>query len=230
VGLARAFYATSVALAQGEGGVALIMDDPLSAVDAHVGGEMLASIVGMKGSGVTRILVTHAMHTLSSSDFVVVMSDGKIVQSGTPESLASAPCPELERLLHAHGDGAALLRGASSSSSSPETVSVRGNPDPHPPGSAPGAGGGVLARVSPSPNPAGGSAAGGGDKQQQTQPTSRQTTVENREKGAVAQATVASYINAMGGAAALATVLSCYLAFYTFSLGGIFWLSSWSAR
>lgn len=55
------------------------MDDPLSAVDAHVAKHLFDLCIGDKGflgrQGATRILVTHQVHFLVESDWIVVMNE-----------------------------------------------------------------------------------------------------------------------------------------------------------
>ena len=62
------------------------LDDPLSAVDAHVGKhifqEVMSNVDGILMKS-TRILVTNAMQYVSSCDKVVVVDNGKIVASGS---------------------------------------------------------------------------------------------------------------------------------------------------
>ncbi|XP_055606094.1 ATP-binding cassette sub-family C member 4-like [Uranotaenia lowii] len=69
-----------------------LMDDPLSAVDAHVGRHLFDICIGPRGRlgklKTTRILVTHQVHFLKEADWVVVMNDGKITLQGTPHELS----------------------------------------------------------------------------------------------------------------------------------------------
>ena len=57
----------------------LLLDDPLSAVDSHVGEHLFSeAIAGEISNGRTRILVTHHVHVLSRCDMVIVMENGTI--------------------------------------------------------------------------------------------------------------------------------------------------------
>ena len=60
------------------------MDDPLSAVDAHVGRQIVDNCL-LNGplSKKTRVLVTHALHVLHHLDYVYVMDKGEIKEQGT---------------------------------------------------------------------------------------------------------------------------------------------------
>ena len=62
----------------------ILMDDSLSAVDAHTGKHILDHLF-LQGplAGKTRVLVTHALHVLNKADYIYVMKDGDIVDKGT---------------------------------------------------------------------------------------------------------------------------------------------------
>lgn len=62
-----------------------LLDDPLSALDAHVSRHIFDQVIGPRGMlrHATRILVTHRISVLSKCDYIYVMKDGKIVESGT---------------------------------------------------------------------------------------------------------------------------------------------------
>ncbi|GLC35697.1 hypothetical protein PLESTB_000485000 [Pleodorina starrii] len=66
-----------------------LLDDPLSAVDAHVGRHLFDEcICGLLGDK-TRLLVTHQLQYLPSADLVVVMAGGEVQQVGTYDELVS---------------------------------------------------------------------------------------------------------------------------------------------
>lgn len=80
VSLARAVYAdTSVYL----------LDDPLSAVDSHVGKHIFEKVLGPHGllRSKTRVLVTHGITFLPQTDKIVVLKDGEISELGTYQEL-----------------------------------------------------------------------------------------------------------------------------------------------
>ncbi|KAM6155275.1 multidrug resistance-associated protein 1 isoform 1-T1 [Rhynchocyon petersi] len=66
-----------------------LFDDPLSAVDAHVGKHIFENVVGPKGmlKNKTRILVTHGISYLPQVDIIIVMSGGKISEMGSYQEL-----------------------------------------------------------------------------------------------------------------------------------------------
>ncbi|XP_063479786.1 multidrug resistance-associated protein 1 isoform X3 [Symphalangus syndactylus] len=80
VSLARAVYCNADVY---------LFDDPLSAVDAHVGKHIFENVIGPKGmlKNKTRILVTHSMSYLPQVDVVIVMSGGKISEMGSYQEL-----------------------------------------------------------------------------------------------------------------------------------------------
>ncbi|KAF9360458.1 hypothetical protein BGX26_009286 [Mortierella sp. AD094] len=80
VSLARAAYSDSDIY---------LLDDPLSAVDAHVDRHLWRHLIGPNGllKDKTRILVTHGIHHLKDVDAVVMIKDGKIASQGTYSEL-----------------------------------------------------------------------------------------------------------------------------------------------
>uniref|UniRef100_A0A8C1FVC7 Multidrug resistance-associated protein 1 n=1 Tax=Cyprinus carpio carpio TaxID=630221 RepID=A0A8C1FVC7_CYPCA len=62
-----------------------LLDDPLSAVDAHVGKHIFEKVIGPQGllQGRTRVLVTHGLSFLPQVDLILVMVDGEITEMGS---------------------------------------------------------------------------------------------------------------------------------------------------
>ena len=62
----------------------VLLDDPLSAVDAHVGKAIMEDCL-LSGplSHCTRVLVTHSLSALPYVDYIYVLNDGRIVEQGT---------------------------------------------------------------------------------------------------------------------------------------------------
>ncbi|KAF8977551.1 hypothetical protein BGZ46_007309 [Entomortierella lignicola] len=69
-----------------------LLDDPLSAVDAHVDQHLWEHLIGPDGllKDKTRILVTHGIHHLEHVDQIVVIKDGLISEEGEYEKLIKA--------------------------------------------------------------------------------------------------------------------------------------------
>ncbi|GAB4840563.1 hypothetical protein Ancab_021333 [Ancistrocladus abbreviatus] len=91
--LARAVYSDSDVY---------FLDDPFSAVDAHTGAHMFKRCLMQLLSQKTVVYVTHQLEFLDVADHVLVMKDGRIVQSGKYEDLVTDPNSELVRQMAAH--------------------------------------------------------------------------------------------------------------------------------
>ncbi|XP_051878663.1 ATP-binding cassette sub-family C member 9-like isoform X2 [Pristis pectinata] len=68
----------------------VILDDPLSALDAHVGNHVFhQGIIGiLKKENRTAIVVTHKLEYVEEADYVIAMLDGKIEIQGTYQEIA----------------------------------------------------------------------------------------------------------------------------------------------
>ena len=80
VSLARASYSNADIF---------LLDDPLSAVDSHVGKHIFENVIGANGilSRKTRLLVTHSLTYLPNTDKIIVMKNGKISEIGSYNEL-----------------------------------------------------------------------------------------------------------------------------------------------
>jgi ATP-binding cassette, subfamily B, bacterial len=76
--LARAFLRTGVDL--------MILDEPTAGLDAEVEYELQQSLLGLRSSRLS-LLISHRLSSLSSADLLLVLSDGQIVERGTPAEL-----------------------------------------------------------------------------------------------------------------------------------------------
>ncbi|XP_049538586.1 multidrug resistance-associated protein 1 isoform X10 [Anopheles darlingi] len=65
------------------------LDDPLSAVDSHVGKHIFEQVIGSSGllGSKTRVLVTHGITYLPETDKIYVLRQGEISESGTYKEL-----------------------------------------------------------------------------------------------------------------------------------------------
>ncbi|KAH7103875.1 ATP-dependent bile acid permease [Auriculariales sp. MPI-PUGE-AT-0066] len=95
--LARAMYSKSDML---------LLDDPLSAVDANVGrvlvDECLTASSGPM-AGRTRILVTHQLHVLPRTERIFFMDNGRIVEEGSYEELSTRRDGAFAKLVEEYG-------------------------------------------------------------------------------------------------------------------------------
>eukprot|EP00937_MAST-01D_sp_MAST-1D-sp2_P006564 g6564.t1 len=70
----------------------VLLDDPLSALDAHVGKEVFEGLISSRSGllgGAARVLVTHATQYIGLADRIIAMHDGRVVFSGTFEQLVA---------------------------------------------------------------------------------------------------------------------------------------------
>uniref|UniRef100_A0A0X3Q2S8 ABC-type glutathione-S-conjugate transporter n=2 Tax=Schistocephalus solidus TaxID=70667 RepID=A0A0X3Q2S8_SCHSO len=69
-----------------------LLDDPLAAVDVHVGQRLFERVIGPRGvlKDRTRIFVTNAYHWLSSCDRILVLDKAKVAYFGTFRELKSS--------------------------------------------------------------------------------------------------------------------------------------------
>ncbi|KAJ8932364.1 hypothetical protein NQ314_014731 [Rhamnusium bicolor] len=79
INLARAVYAKADIY---------LFDDPLSAVDTHVGKHLFEECIKNYLKNKTRILVTHQLQFLKQADLIVVMNNGKITKVGSYNELS----------------------------------------------------------------------------------------------------------------------------------------------
>jgi hypothetical protein len=61
----------------------VLLDDPLSAVDAHVGRHLMQHAICGALASATRVLVTHQLQFLPEADLVIKLEKGRITASGT---------------------------------------------------------------------------------------------------------------------------------------------------
>ncbi|WP_026986963.1 ABC transporter ATP-binding protein [Fodinicurvata fenggangensis] len=74
----------------------LLLDEPLSALDANLREDMRVELKRIQDQlGITTIFVTHDQsEALAMSDHIVVMSDGRVEQVGSPEEVYNRPVSE----------------------------------------------------------------------------------------------------------------------------------------
>ena len=64
----------------------LIFDDSLSAVDTETD-KAIRLALKEKRKGMTTFIISHRLTTLAEADFIVVLEDGRVAQTGTHEQL-----------------------------------------------------------------------------------------------------------------------------------------------
>ncbi|KRG61948.1 ABC transporter ATP-binding protein [Stenotrophomonas humi] len=85
----------------------MIYDEPLTGLDPIASGVIMSLIQRLNDSlGLTSIIVSHHVHeTLPISDQAVVIANGGIVFSGTPDALQASQDPLVRQFLHGEPDG-----------------------------------------------------------------------------------------------------------------------------
>ena len=103
----------------------LLLDEPLSALDANLREDMRVELKRIQDDiGVTTVFVTHDQsEALAMSDLIVVMSEGRVEQVGAPEEVYNAPATEfVARFL-----GAANIVEGRSTGAQGDAVGVEAN-------------------------------------------------------------------------------------------------------
>lgn len=77
----------------------MLFDEPTSALDPEMVGEVLKVMRDLADSGMTMVIVTHEMNFAKTiADTVVVLEDGVIIESGTPEQIFEHPEQERTKM------------------------------------------------------------------------------------------------------------------------------------
>lgn len=178
-----------------------LLDDPLSALDAHVGRSIFDNLIGSEGilsgkdrvRGKTRLLVTDNMSLLPDVDYIVVLKDGRVVEEGTYENLRCRG-----------GELRELLRSSESGDRSPA------EPD---------------SKLDPVTVSKAGSTVEDGEKR--TLETSRLRTRENIEEGSIKFSVLKTYLKYAGFKLPILTLVF-YAASQILEVSIGLWLSAWT--
>ncbi len=216
VGLARVFYALAAARAAvaesgGERGerACLVLDDPLSAVDAHVSAALFKGIRALQGA--TTLLVTHNLQVCQRCDYLLVLEGGRLVQQGPPRECLAQEGGALQALLSSYMLSTRALTQAWEEGGAGGEDPVGGGP----PGEQAADAAAAAAVAARAPSVAAGGAL---------------VAAEALGRGSVKRSVARSYFEAMGGAPPLALILLSFCSFYACSIGAVFWLAYWSDR
>ncbi|KAG0196953.1 hypothetical protein BGX28_009529, partial [Mortierella sp. GBA30] len=196
----------------------VVMDDPLSAVDAHVGKRLWEDCVLNELKGRTRIIATHQLHVLPDVDYIICMKNGIITEEGTYQDLMAME-GEFSFLMSKHGGadsgteeaGATRVSGDQSSStdqrqdSSTKDHNQNGDLDD-------------LETQGADPQTAA-----------QSKGASKLMAEEEREQGAVSFKVYGSYFSTVS-AGLWALVVFCYVTQQVCGVMMNYWLSLWSDK
>jgi ATP-binding cassette subfamily B protein/subfamily B ATP-binding cassette protein MsbA len=67
----------------------LILDEPTSALDAETEGMLLEALERLM-AGRTTFIIAHRLSTIRNADTIIVMRDGRIIESGSHSQLLQA--------------------------------------------------------------------------------------------------------------------------------------------
>ncbi|KAK9492604.1 P-loop containing nucleoside triphosphate hydrolase protein [Lipomyces doorenjongii] len=78
-----------------------ILDDPLSAVDQHVGRHLIDNVLGRQGllAGKTKVMATNAISVLSQADNITLLREGEVVETGLFAEVMDKPNSEIYQLI-----------------------------------------------------------------------------------------------------------------------------------
>ena len=227
------------------------LDDPLSAVDSHVGKHIFEEVLGPKGilAKKTRVLVTHGITYLPEVDNIFVLKDGEISETGTYKELlaekgafADFLIQHLTEVSEEEEDVEEIkaqieaLAGEELKAKLERAISeTRARSD-----SVTGSHHGELTRQDSSVSDNGSLRRRSSDKKSSESPQKGEKPIENgsanqklietekAETGSVKWDVYKHYLKSIGWTLSIATVI-LNIVFQSFSIGSNVWLSAWSS-
>ncbi|KPA84125.1 putative mitochondrial ATP-binding cassette protein subfamily C, member 1, putative (ABCC1) [Leptomonas pyrrhocoris] len=212
VSLARAVYANREVY---------LLDDPLSALDAHVGERVVDDCFLGALAGKTRVLASHQMHVVPKADYVIALGHGSVEFSGSSAdfmrspifaSMEAEPKAETKVALREARESkvATTMPGASVSGCTPtlETPTAEKESCSH------------EAAVADDNGENGDGAA--------KEATGRLTTREEKARGSVPWSTYMAYFRFCGGGHVALAVVGIFFVTELLSVSSSLWLSLWS--
>ena len=87
----------------------IMYDEPFTGLDPVTKGTIVTLIKEINATlGLTSVIVSHDVHeTMLIADYIYVISDGHVVESGTPDNLRSSSSPWVQQFLQGLPDGPA---------------------------------------------------------------------------------------------------------------------------
>ncbi|KAI3740119.1 hypothetical protein L2E82_30538 [Cichorium intybus] len=192
VSMARAVYSNSDVY---------IFDDPLSALDTHVGREVFESCIKEELRGKTRVLVTNQLHFLNQVDKIMLVSEGMVKEEGTFEELSESGLlfkKLMEKVGGMDGTGTGITTNHGSSKPYGDEVAGDSITDP------------TITT-----------------KKNRKSVLIKQ---EDRQTGIVSWTVLARYKDALGGLWVVLILLSCYVSTEVLRISSSTWLSYWTEQ
>lgn len=181
-----------------------LLDDPLSAVDSHVGRHLFDQCMRTFLRGKTVILVTHQLQFLQSADQIIIMDKGRVVDSGTYNSLKESGLDFAKM----------LTKNAEESDDEEEEIGDKVSRS----GSKRGSGRSRKTSTS---------SAESTDEEVQASP---KQVEEQRKEGSIAWDVYTKYVGAMGGICAFFWVAFFFLTTQGAASGGDYFLTYWTNK
>ncbi|XP_057763903.1 ABC transporter C family member 2-like [Salvia miltiorrhiza] len=194
VSLARAVYSNSDVY---------IFDDPLSALDAHVGRQVFEKCIKTELRGKTRVLVTNQLHFLSEVDRILLVHEGTVKEEGTFEELSNSGVL-FQKLMENAGKMEEYVE-------EPEDV-------------------GKVNDIDYKPTVNGTNDEMSKDENQTNKKQGKSILIkqEERETGVVSWNVLMRYKNALGGAWVVMILFTCYVSTEVLRVSSSTWLSYWT--
>ncbi|VAH36682.1 unnamed protein product [Triticum turgidum subsp. durum] len=198
VSMARAVYSDSDVY---------LFDDPLSALDAHVGRQVFDKCIKEELRHKTRVLVTNQLHFLPYVDKILLIHDGVVKEEGTFDELSNTG-EQFKKLMENAGKMEEQTEEKQDENKSQDDIKHTENGDV------------VIAD-------------GGLQKSQDSSSKTKQgksvlIKQEERETGVVSTKVLSRYKNAMGGIWAVSVLFLCYTLTETLRISSSTWLSIWT--
>ncbi|XP_072993744.1 ABC transporter C family member 2-like isoform X1 [Typha latifolia] len=200
VSMARAVYSDSDVY---------VFDDPLSALDAHVGRQVFDKCIKDQLKNKTRVLVTNQLHFLPNVDKIIVVHEGMVKETGTFEEL-STNGELFQKLMENAGKMEEQIEEKSGENNSQD------GRKPTEDGEMPSTENGLI-KSENKPNKV-------------KEPKSVLIKKEERETGVVSSKVLSRYKNALGGMWVVCILFFCYTMTEILRISSSTWLSIWTDR
>ncbi|RID46135.1 hypothetical protein BRARA_I02816 [Brassica rapa] len=194
VSMARAVYSNSDVC---------ILDDPLSALDAHVGQQVFERCIKRELADKTRVLVTNQLHFLSQVDKILLVHEGTVKEEGTYEELSHSG-PLFQRLMENAGKVEEYSEENEEAGADQKSVKQVENGNTNNPQME------------------------GTESKKSKEGNSVLVKREERETGVVSWKVLKRYQDALGGGWVVMMLLICYVLTQVFRVASSTWLSEWT--
>ncbi|XP_068657301.1 ABC transporter C family member 2-like [Aristolochia californica] len=200
VSMARAVYSNSDVY---------IFDDPLSALDSHVGRQVFEKCIKDELRGRTRVLVTNQLHFLPQVDRIILVHEGLVKENGTFEELSKNGVL-FQKLMENAGK---MEENVAEDEVGEVDVEKTKKPVAN----------GVPNQVEDGLS----KSANGSNKKEGKSVLVKQ---EERETGVVSWNVLMRYKNALGGVCVVMILFACYILSEVLRVSSSTWLSDWTDR